>query len=99
MESPVDVAELVEAIGGELDHRLADVDADLARHYPGGRPGRQPVHTVYVPVDRFRDKLRSEPVEDVRIDREDGYGSRPDDEEDADAVRAADELAAARAAG
>ena len=27
-------------------------------------------------------KLRSEPVEDFRIDFEDGYGNRPDEEED-----------------
>jgi citrate lyase beta subunit len=30
-----------------------------------------------------RAKLASEPIEDVRIDLEDGYGVRPDDEEDA----------------
>ncbi|MCB0894074.1 MAG: aldolase, partial [Nocardioidaceae bacterium] len=38
---------------GELDARLAGADADLARHYPGPRAARQPVHTVYVPADRF----------------------------------------------
>jgi citrate lyase beta subunit len=109
----------------ELDVRLAAADAALAREFPGERPGRQPVHTVYVPADRFRAglvteygaaalaavdaheelllgllggdtdllgrvraKLVAEPVEDLRIDFEDGYGHRPDDEEDAD-VRAA----------
>ncbi|MBA3352165.1 MAG: phosphoenolpyruvate kinase [Blastocatellia bacterium] len=41
------------------------------------------------------DKLAREAVEDFRIDFEDGYGFRPDDEEDADAIRAADELAKA----
>lgn len=44
--------------------------------------------------DRVRSKLSSEPVEDFRIDFEDGYGFRPDAEEDADATRAARELAA-----
>jgi len=39
------------------------------------------------------DKLTREPVEDFRIDFEDGYGNRPDDEEDAHAVRAANEVA------
>ena len=29
-------------------------------------------------------KLATEPIEDLRIDFEDGYGVRPDDEEDAD---------------
>ena len=38
---------------------------------------------------RVRDKLEREPVEDFRIDFEDGYGVRADAEEDADAVRAA----------
>ena len=37
----------------EADARLAETDAHLARAYPGGRGQRQPVHTVYVPADRF----------------------------------------------
>jgi hypothetical protein len=36
-----------------------------------------PVH------DRVRAKLEREPIEDLRIDFEDGYGPRPDAEEDA----------------
>ena len=39
------------------------------------------------------DKLTREPIEDFRIDFEDGYGFRPDDEEDADAIKASNELA------
>ncbi|MFG2193934.1 DUF6986 family protein [Streptomyces sp. NPDC048639] len=42
-----------------------------------------PVHA------RVRAKLEREPVEDLRIDFEDGYGPRPDAEEDAAAARAA----------
>lgn len=38
-------------------------------------------------------KLRREPVEDLRIDFEDGYGVRADPAEDADAVRCADLVA------
>jgi citrate lyase beta subunit len=38
-------------------------------------------------------KLQTEAVEDFRIDFEDGFGNRPDDEEDATAVNAATELA------
>jgi citrate lyase beta subunit len=101
----------------ELDRRLAAHDAFLAARYPGERPGRQPVHTVYVaadqvtpdlvPVwraealstmdrygfdfpgaDRVRAKLRAEPIEDLRVDLEDGYGVRDDAQEDA-AVKAA----------
>lgn len=96
----------------ELDVRLAAHDAFLKSRYPGERPGRQPVHTVYIPADKldnFRewgqtaaaamvdfpwpsadvaDKLAREPIEDLRVDFEDGYGIRPDDQED-EAVRRA----------
>jgi len=47
-------------------------------------------HTIY---RRVVDKLEHEPVEDFRIDFEDGYGNRPDDEEDGHAVSAAAETA------
>lgn len=116
--------------------------AQLAR-WPGGAPSWQPVHTVYVPADRFsaatvaewggealalaeahlagdgevaevfgvaeglapavRDrvlrKLAREPVEDLRIDFEDGYGVRPAAEEDGHVEAAAEAVAAMRAAG
>lgn len=39
--------------------------------------------------ERVRDKLSREPVEDLRIDFEDGYGPRPGHEEDEAAARAA----------
>lgn len=83
-------------------------------------PARQPIHTVYVPADRFHagttgewaaaaralvgehgplpfpadvadlvaDRLAGEAIEDLRVDFEDGYGTRPDDEEDAHAEAA-----------
>jgi citrate lyase beta subunit len=105
----------------ELDRRLGPVDAALRRRYPGEAPGRQPVHTVYVPADRFHAdtvaewgeralaalrehppspipealaarvvaKLGREPIEDLRIDFEDGYGVRDDATEDAAASAAA----------
>lgn len=40
-------------------------------------------------------RLELEPVQDFRIDFEDGYGIRSDDEEDKDSIRAATELAEA----
>jgi citrate lyase beta subunit len=43
---------------------------------------------------RLVDKLTREPVEDFRIDFEDGFGHRPDDEEDRFAQHAAGEVAA-----
>ncbi len=47
-------------------------------------------HTIY---KRVTEKLRHEPIEDFRIDFEDGYGNRPDEEEDGHAVSAAAEVA------
>ena len=43
---------------------------------------------------RIVDKLNREPVEDFRLDFEDGYGNRPDAEEDGHAESAAHQLAA-----
>lgn len=40
-------------------------------------------------VERVREKLATEAVEDYRIDFEDGYGARDDEEEDRDAIAAA----------
>jgi citrate lyase beta subunit len=132
------MARLAPAAAAELDLLLADADRALARGYPGDRPGRQPVHTAYVPADRYgpdlpgqwgrqalqalqhtlpratdvaavmglapaeaadvrarvAGKLAAEPVEDLRLDFEDGYGDRGDAAEDADARTAAATLAA-----
>ncbi|MGV9251896.1 DUF6986 family protein [Streptomyces sp. NPDC003697] len=49
--------------------------------------------------DRVRAKLAREPVEDLRVDFEDGYGPRPGTEEDQAAARAARLIAEAHAAG
>ena len=130
-----DASDLAARLTSELDDRLAAADAALAAGYPGERPGRQPVHTVYVPADRYdaalvpaygaaalaavdaheaafaelvadddivarvRAKLASEPVEDLRIDFEDGYVGRSDDDETADVERTARELAESQQSG
>jgi citrate lyase beta subunit len=47
---------------------------------------------------RVVDKLTRQPVEDFRIDFEDGFGSRPDEEEDRTALSAAEQLAKGLAA-
>jgi citrate lyase beta subunit len=52
--------------------------------------------TVY---ERVRQKLIREPVEDFRIDFEDGFGVRPDAEEDRAAIHAAEEVARGAAEG
>lgn len=65
-----------------LDEHAPDAEA-LARVLGLSDELAGPVH------DRMRAKLEREPVEDLRIDFEDGYGQRPDAEEDAAAVAAA----------
>jgi citrate lyase beta subunit len=130
----------------ELDARLARSDAAAAAAAAAARAAgtsaRQPVHTAYVPADRFTahtveewadaakkalathggdhaeladalalpvelleavlpgvlGKLDREPVEDLRIDFEDGYG-RHSGAEDGDVLAAASALAASCAAG
>jgi citrate lyase beta subunit len=47
----------------------------------------------YSVYNKIIKKLKNEAVEDFRIDFEDGFGNRPDDEEDATAVNAANDLA------
>ena len=113
----------------EVDGWLAPADAQAAL-YPGESNRRQPVHTVYVPADRYRadtpqswgeqalalldehartparfagitglgiafvdevyprvrSKLAAQPIEDLRIDFEDGYGIQPDEDEAAEAA-------------
>ncbi|HEY3820367.1 MAG TPA: phosphoenolpyruvate kinase [Polyangiaceae bacterium] len=122
---------------------LRAANAAFAMRYPGERPDRQPVHTVYggahlfhadasqrlgqlalraleehapdaatlarafdLPPElaekvraRVLHKLETEPVEDLRIDFEDGYGARPDAEEDGHAVGCAREVARGRQEG
>ena len=76
-ESIDEANELISALENDLDLRRQNKSAWLA-------------HTIY---RRVSDKLRREPVEDFRIDFEDGYGNRPDEEEDQHAVAAATEVA------
>ncbi len=151
-KDPTNAADdIATSIADDLDARLADADRELASRFPGERSARQPVHTVYVPADRFqaglaqawgaaalelleahldafeavvgdrgdrgnqsdrgaqseqseqaadivaavREKLRTEPIEDLRIDFEDGYGIRDDADEDDAVDRAAAMLRAA----
>ncbi len=65
--------------------------AVLAEHAPDGLADVLDLapDVAEVVAGRVRAKLVSEPVEDLRIDFEDGYGVRPDAEEDADAERTA----------
>jgi len=133
----------MDELAARLDEQLAATDAELTARYPGDSGTRQPVHTVYVPADRFhpgivpqwgglarealesdlsdvatlaqvldvdralaaevlplvRAKLEDEPIEDLRIDFEDGYGMRDDSTEDASVDVAVSALLAARREG
>ena len=50
----------LETLHGTLDDVLAPWDAELASRYPGDDGSRQPVHTVYVPGDRYSAGLAPE---------------------------------------
>lgn len=54
---------------------------------------QHPAWLLYTVYNKIIEKLKTEAVEDFRIDFEDGFGNRPDDEEDATAVNTANELA------
>src|SRR5215813_4625415 len=69
-----------------LKHRL-ETDAESVRTE---NKAAWLAHTIYT---RVQEKLQREPVEDFRIDFEDGYGNRPDAEEDGHAESAALEVA------
>lgn len=82
---------------GDLALRALDTYAPDAETFAGAI-GIAPELATKV-YDRVREKLGREPVEDFRIDFEDGYGNRPDAEEDGHAQAAAHQVAAGLAAG
>jgi len=87
------VAALVPKLGGLAQEAFARLtDADLAR-----------IAALPVPVALLRERvaarLASCPIEDFRIDFEDGYGLRPHDEEDRDADEAGRRIAEGERAG
>lgn len=76
--------------------RLEDALQADAEQVRKADPAAWLAYTVWQRVVR---KLESEPVEDFRVDFEDGFGNRPDDEEDATAVEAARQMAQGLADG
>ncbi|HWZ30803.1 MAG TPA: hypothetical protein VNX18_05700 [Bryobacteraceae bacterium] len=83
-------------IGDHAQRSLAEFAPDAATFALAcGIPNRL-AEIVYT---RVQEKLLHEPVEDFRIDFEDGYGNRSDDEEDAAARSAAGEVAKGRDQG
>ncbi|HEX3111458.1 MAG TPA: phosphoenolpyruvate kinase, partial [Thermoanaerobaculia bacterium] len=81
---------------GEIALRSLDANAPDPMTFARAIGLERDEETVYT---RVVEKLKREPVEDFRIDFEDGYGNRPDDEEDNDTARCAREVAAGMANG
>jgi citrate lyase beta subunit len=71
----------------------------LAGEQPGGAHAQPQAWLAWLVYERVRDKLQREPVEDPRVDFEDGYGHRADAEEDRHAVAVAEQLAQGLAQG
>ena len=88
-----DAAQKLGAVALRTLHEHAPDAATLAAAL-----GLDPALTARI-YPRVVDKLTREPVEDFRIDFEDGFGNRPDHEEDEHARLAAGEVAAALKAG
>ncbi len=74
----------------EQDATLA---ARLAADLDGVRKENKSAWLAHSIFTRVSEKLRREPIEDFRIDFEDGYGNRPEAEEDGHAAAAATEVA------
>ncbi|HEX8000581.1 MAG TPA: aldolase/citrate lyase family protein [Pyrinomonadaceae bacterium] len=74
-----------------------DLQARLKKEPDAVRDESKPAWMAHAIYSRVMEKLKREPVEDFRIDFEDGYGNRPDAEEDGHAAAAATEVASALA--
>lgn len=77
----------------------ADLQTQLKEQPDKVRAENRPAWMAHAIYSRVLEKLRREPVEDFRIDFEDGYGNRPDAEEDGHAAAAATEVAGGISAG
>lgn len=75
--------------------QIATLRKKLEKNPAAIRETNEPAWFAYTLYNRVVAKLRSEPVEDFRIDFEDGYGNRPDDEEDGHAASTAREVSLA----
>jgi citrate lyase beta subunit len=92
----VTLANVLQLKGHEhLPHLIKDIQDLTARLDAMTEAERKKEHAwlAYSVYNKIIKKLQTEAVEDFRIDFEDGFGNRPDDEEDATAVNAANELA------
>lgn len=80
-----------------LPHLQKDIQALQSKLDAMDEKGRkgEAAWLSYSIYNKIIKKLEREAVEDFRIDFEDGFGNRPDEEEDATAVNAAEDLALA----
>ncbi len=76
---------------------IARLEEALAANPEAVRQVNEPAWLAFTIYRRVREKIGREPVEESRIDFEDGYGNRPDEEEDGHAIRSATQLAVAMA--
>ncbi|PWV47640.1 aldolase/citrate lyase family protein [Chitinophaga sp. S165] len=92
----VELAKVLQLEGHEqLPQRISDIarleeNLDLMKEE---QRKHEPVWLYYTVYKKIVRKLFTEAVEDFRIDFEDGFGNRPDKEEDETAIAAAKELA------
>lgn len=90
-------ARLLEMSGYELlPHKEVEIkklEAALRDDPEAVKRANEPAWMAYTIYTRVREKLGREPVEDMRIDFEDGYGNRPDEEEDFHAITVGEQLA------
>lgn len=92
-------AVLAKVLGLKGHHTLPETEAEVAeleeRLGKMSEKERRKEHAwlAYSVYNKIKAKLEREAVEDFRIDFEDGFGNRPDEEEDATAVQAALEVA------
>ena len=80
----------------KIDDLKLKMAKNMAHPDASGTEGGQKSHyawLAYTVYERILQKLEREALEDFRIDFEDGFGNRPDDEEDAVAIQAALEVA------
>ena len=87
--------EFTPALPGQWGQRaLSTVEAQGGLDWLASELG---FHEPEVLAELVGAKLQSEPIEDLRLDFEDGYGTRPGDAEDADSAAAGRAVAAAAA--
>lgn len=73
----------------EINALVADISANPEKF----KQEQDKVYLLYSVYKKIENKISVEAVEDFRIDFEDGFGNRPDAEEDATAIFAAEQLA------